>query len=166
MAVEGKARQVADNHVVRRRMVPAAVVLILLASLTSAPATAQSLAAPAWLRGLLPGQPAAPAADPLAPLNLTGEQRSSLEELARQQARMHLETMERIARIQSRLPGLYAAEILDEKAIDEAYAEMFELQRRVIVHAARTYNAQLDLLDDQQRTLWSELKRGGAGPGS
>lgn len=121
---------------------------------------AQGFSAPDWLKDLLPNQEAAPPADPLAALNLTEAQRAELTALAEQQARTQFETAQRVVSIQERIQKLYTAVRLDEAAIGEAYGEMFELQRQVIVQAARIYNAQLDVLDEQQRVLWQQLRSG------
>jgi cytochrome c553 len=123
-------------------------------------ALAQGLSAPGWLKDLLPGQSSAPPPDPMARLNLTEEQRTGIAALAEQQAKFQLETATQVAQIQSRLPVLYAAPRLDEVAIDEVYARIFELQRELIVHAARIFNAQIDLLDEEQRAIWSALRSG------
>jgi hypothetical protein len=143
----------------RRASVAAILALAFLCavSLSASGVHAQTFTAPSWLRGLLPGQAPAAPVDPLAALGLSEDQKAALGSLAREQALVNTRLQREIFEIQKQLPALYSIQPLDEEQIVAAYSRMFALQEQAIISGIRAYNAQLDLLDEEQLAIWKRM---------
>jgi hypothetical protein len=129
---------------------------------------AQGITVPGWLLGLLPGQVTAPPADPLAPLELTDGQTRRIALLAAERARQAAENARKTAMLKASIPALYVTDPIDEQAIVDAWNETFDLQREIAASGLRTYNAQIEVLDEHQRDRWRTLRQlpGASAPGS
>ncbi len=139
------------------RRPPVRVALLLLAALlpVAAPSHAQDLV-PDWVRGLLPGSQAP--VNPMQALQLSDEQGAALAELARRQAGFAASSASRIAPLQARLAALYQESPMNPEAVAESYRQLFSIQTEIAVAAVRTYNEQLQVLDERQQAIWREMR--------
>ncbi len=131
------------------------LILLALTLPVATPSHAQGLV-PDWVRGLLPG--AQSPVNPMQVLQLSEEQGAALAELARRQAGFASASAARIAPLQARLAALYQESPMNPEAVAEVYRQVFSIQTEIAVAAVRTYNEQLEVLDEHQRAIWREMR--------
>lgn len=124
------------------------------------PMPAMGMQQPAMpMPGMMPGMPPMGAVNPLAMLELTGDQMKKLAEIANAARDQSLGMMKNMGEAAQKLPNLMAVPNPDPKAIGDVYGKMFELQRQMIEAAFATYNQQLAVLNKEQREKWEAMRK-------
>jgi len=104
-------------------------------------------------RGMGPGMMMGPGMGlgPIWALNLTDEQRQSIDTIMQEQQQTHMQLMSRMMEEGNKLQQLYSQPQWDARAIGEVYDRIFETQRNGIVSMIEARNQIREQLTEEQR---------------
>ena len=91
-------------------------------------------------------------------LDLSDEQREKIMGIFVEMSKKRWELMGSLWDEQKKLQNLYAADILDPKAIGEAYSGFFDIKRQMIESMIEAHNQRLAVLTEEQRNKLEELR--------